>query len=45
MTEYREAFESFSAPLKDLGEEVLMGIFLNGLKEEIRVDLLVYWNY
>ncbi|XP_031276149.1 uncharacterized protein LOC116134605 [Pistacia vera] len=39
VTEYREDFESHTTPLKDLGEELLMGVFINGLKEEIRAEL------
>lgn len=39
VTEYREAFETHSAPLKELGKEILMGIFINGPKEKIRVEL------
>ncbi|XP_031272960.1 uncharacterized protein LOC116131442 [Pistacia vera] len=39
VTEYREDFESHMAPLKDLGEELLMGVFINGLREEIRAEL------
>ncbi|XP_031288075.1 uncharacterized protein LOC116146774 [Pistacia vera] len=39
VTEYREDFESHTAPVKDLGKELLMGVFVNGLKEEIRAEL------
>ncbi|KAF7810715.1 Retrovirus-related Pol polyprotein from transposon 17.6 [Senna tora] len=39
VAEYREKFELFSAPLKDAPEDMLIGTFLNGLKEEIRAEL------
>lgn len=39
MEEYRERFETLSAPLKDVTEEVLIGAFLNGLDEDIRCDV------
>ncbi|XP_031279870.1 uncharacterized protein LOC116138295 [Pistacia vera] len=39
VTEYREQFEANDAPLKDLGEDLLKGIFANGLKEEIKVEI------
>ncbi|XP_031271373.1 uncharacterized protein LOC116129775 [Pistacia vera] len=39
VTKYREEFEAHTAPLKELREEMLMGIFINGLKEEIRAEL------
>ncbi|XP_031263269.1 uncharacterized protein LOC116121451 [Pistacia vera] len=39
VTEYREQFEAYSAPLTEVGEEVLVGSFINGLKEEIKAEL------
>lgn len=39
VTEYRERFESLSAPLTEASDEMLMGAFRNGLKEEIRTEL------
>lgn len=39
VTEFREEFESHAAPLKEIGEELLMGIFTNRLKEEIRAEI------
>lgn len=41
VTEYRERFESLSTPLTKASDEMLMGAFGNGLKEEIRVELWV----
>ncbi|XP_031268741.1 uncharacterized protein LOC116127234 [Pistacia vera] len=41
VTEYREDFEALTAALKYLGEELLMGVFINGLREEIRAKLRV----
>ncbi|KAF7807919.1 Retrotransposable element Tf2 [Senna tora] len=37
--EYRERFELLSAPLKDAPEEMLIGAYQNGLKEDIRAEL------
>ncbi|XP_038708231.1 uncharacterized protein LOC120003349 [Tripterygium wilfordii] len=39
IAEYREKFEQLSAPLKDISEEMLAGIFVNGLKDVIRVEV------
>ncbi|XP_031257121.1 uncharacterized protein LOC116115112 [Pistacia vera] len=39
VTEFREQFEALSAPLREVGEVLLMGIFTNGLKEELRAEL------
>ncbi|KAF7842448.1 Retrotransposable element Tf2 [Senna tora] len=39
MAEYREKFELISAPLKDTPEEMLLGAYQNGLKEDIRAEL------
>ena len=39
MEEYRERFETLSAPLKEVTEEVLVGAFLNGLNEDIKCDV------
>ncbi|KAF7844308.1 Retrotransposable element Tf2 [Senna tora] len=39
VVEYREEFEQFSAPLKDALEEMLIGAYQNGLKEEVRTEL------
>ncbi|KAJ0027579.1 hypothetical protein Pint_35539 [Pistacia integerrima] len=35
----QEEFEACTAPLKELRDELLMGIFMNGLKDEIRAKL------
>lgn len=40
--EFRERFEMFAAPLRHLDREMVTGIFLNGLKEEIRAELKLY---
>ncbi|KAF7836177.1 Retrovirus-related Pol polyprotein from transposon 17.6 [Senna tora] len=37
--DYRERFELLSAPLKDATEEMLIGFYQNGLKEEVRAEL------
>ncbi|KAF7812607.1 5-formyltetrahydrofolate cyclo-ligase-like protein [Senna tora] len=37
--EYRERFELLLAPLKDALEEMLIGAYQNGLKEDIRAEL------
>ncbi|KAF7812804.1 Retrotransposable element Tf2 [Senna tora] len=37
--EYREKFELLSAPLKDAPEDMLISVFLNGLKEDVRAEL------
>ncbi|KAK9028932.1 hypothetical protein V6N11_026066 [Hibiscus sabdariffa] len=39
IAQYREDFELLSAPLKDTADEVLIGIFINGLREEIKAEL------
>ncbi|KAF7802354.1 Retrotransposable element Tf2 [Senna tora] len=39
VAEYREKFELLSAPLKDAPEDMLIGVFLNGLKEDVRAEL------
>ncbi|KAF7828587.1 Retrotransposable element Tf2 [Senna tora] len=39
VSEYREQFELLSAPLKEAPEEMLIGAFQNGLKEEIRAEI------
>ena len=39
VSQYREDFELLSAPLKDVDDAVLMGIFINGLKGEINEDM------
>lgn len=41
VAEYRERFETMSAPLSDASDEMLMGAFRNGLKEDIRADLRI----
>lgn len=41
VTEYREKFESMLAPLNEASNEMLMGVFRNGLKEEIRAELRI----
>ncbi|KAF7810403.1 Deoxycytidylate deaminase [Senna tora] len=37
--EYRERFELLSAPLKEVSEEMLIGFYQSGLKEEVRAEL------
>ena len=37
--EYRRQFIETAAPLDHLSENILLGQFLNGLKEEIRVEV------
>lgn len=39
MTEFREQFEAHSAPLCEVGEDLLTRIFTNRLREEIRANL------
>lgn len=39
VTEYRKKFIETAAPLARIPEDILMGQFLNGLKEEIRVEV------
>lgn len=39
MAEYREQFELLSAPLENVRDEILLGAFMNGLKEDIRCDV------
>ncbi|KAF7815055.1 Retrotransposable element Tf2 [Senna tora] len=39
VAEYREKFELLSAPLKNAPEEMLLGAYQNGLKDEIRAEL------
>ncbi|XP_031283947.1 uncharacterized protein LOC116142668 [Pistacia vera] len=39
VTEYRENFEAHAPPLHEVGEDILMGVFANGLKEEIRDEI------
>ncbi|KAK8481299.1 hypothetical protein V6N12_020154 [Hibiscus sabdariffa] len=39
VAQYREDFELLFAPLKDADEAVLIGIFINGLQEEIKTEL------
>lgn len=41
VAQYREDFELLSAPLKDANDEVLMEIFINGLREEIKAELVL----
>lgn len=36
VTKYREKFEMLSAPLSEASDDMLMGAFKNGLKEDIR---------
>ncbi|KAF7821313.1 Retrotransposable element Tf2 [Senna tora] len=36
---YREKFELLSAPLKEASEEMLVGFYQSGLKEEVRAEL------
>lgn len=39
--EFRERFEMISATLSDLMEETLMGLFMNGLAEEVKAEVRV----
>ena len=39
--QYWREFELVSRAMKDLDREVVMGIFLNGLKMEIQADLKI----
>ncbi|KAK9028762.1 hypothetical protein V6N11_025909 [Hibiscus sabdariffa] len=39
VAQYREDFELLSAPLKNADEADLIGIFINGLEEEIKAEL------
>ncbi|KAK8559995.1 hypothetical protein V6N12_012804 [Hibiscus sabdariffa] len=39
IAQYREDFELLYAPLKDAADEVLIGIFINGLRDEIKAEL------
>ncbi|KAH0757558.1 hypothetical protein KY290_021051 [Solanum tuberosum] len=39
MAQYKEEFELLSAPLKDADDAVLMGIFINGPRGEIKAEL------
>lgn len=41
VAEYREKFEIMSAPLKNVGEDTLEGVFINGLDEEVQADVLM----
>ncbi|CAH9105249.1 unnamed protein product [Cuscuta epithymum] len=40
--EYREQFELVVAPLRNTDEEMLKGIFINGLIEEVKAELKLY---
>lgn len=40
--EYREMFELISAPLRHADEEVLLGAFMNGLKDEVRAKVRLH---
>lgn len=42
MEDYREQFEPYAGPLRGKDLEYLKGIFLNGLKEEIRVEMKLH---
>lgn len=37
--EYQNKFKETAAPLDKVSEEMLMGLFLNGLKDEISAEL------
>lgn len=41
MTEYRERFESLSAPQIEASDDMLMGAFRNGLKEHVWAELRI----
>ena len=40
--EFREKFELYANPLRETNLEYLKGIFLNGLKEEIKVEIKLH---
>ncbi|RDY09321.1 hypothetical protein CR513_06310, partial [Mucuna pruriens] len=40
--EYTEMFELISTPLRHVEEEMLKGAFMNGLKEEVRVEIRLH---
>ncbi|XP_057444914.1 uncharacterized protein LOC130737168 [Lotus japonicus] len=40
--EYREHFELLVAPMRNADREVLKGVFLNGLHEEIKAEMKLY---
>lgn len=42
VAEYRAEFESLSAPLPELSKNLLDGTFLNGLKDEVRTEVLCF---
>lgn len=37
VTDYRERFEELTAPLQHVPDDVLKGVFINGLKAELRL--------
>lgn len=39
MSEFREKFEMLLATLPEVSKESLMGMFLNGLKDEVKADV------
>lgn len=39
VTEYRRKFIKIAAPLSDISESLLMGQFINGLREDIKVEV------
>lgn len=39
--EFRERFEMISATLSDMTEETLMGLYINGLKEEVKAKVRI----
>ena len=39
VADYRHRFELLSMPLKDKSDELLMGAFINGLREEAKAEL------
>ena len=41
VADYRHRFELLSAPLKDMSDELLMGAFINGLREEVKAKLIL----
>lgn len=38
---FREKFEIMAAPLKNLNEKTLEGVFINGLEEELQAEVLM----
>lgn len=41
VAEYRHQFEVMAAPLKDISEQILEGVFMNGLRVEIQAEVRI----